>query len=124
MRYLLDTNAFLFVITGSPRLSKKAQSIVQDGENEIVVSAVSFWEIALKHAVGKLLLNGVTPEELPGVAEKLEFSMIGIEPDDAGSFNRLPAGGIHKDPFDRMLIWQALRRKLPIISCDRNFKEY
>jgi PIN domain nuclease of toxin-antitoxin system len=123
MRYLLDTNAFLFTLVGSPRLSIKARSIIHDGENEIMVSSVTFWEISLKSGIGKLVLEGVTADELPAIAEKLGFTMIAIEPGEASSFYHLPRA-THKDPFDRMLIWQALQRNIPLISCDRRFEMY
>lgn len=124
MTYLLDTHTFLFAITDSPNLSNHARSIILNGENEILISAVTFWEIALKHSIGKLEIEGVSVEELPDVAERLGFTAIAVEPREACTFFRLPLTEHHKDPFDRMLVWQALQRNMPLISRDQRLSCY
>ena len=82
-----------------------------------------FWEISLKYNLGKLELVNSVPEDLPDMAERSGFAILNIDVQDAASFHRLPKD-IHKDPFDRLLIWQAIRNNLTIISKDVRFKEY
>jgi PIN domain nuclease of toxin-antitoxin system len=123
MSYLLDTHTFIYSAFDSPELGKKTRKMLLDGGNEISVSVVTFWEISLKYALGKLRLNNVVPDDLPGICEEMSFSILEFSATDAATFYRLPKLS-HKDPFDRMLIWQAIRRNLTLISKDASFKEY
>ena len=84
---------------------------------------MTFWEISLKAGIGKLTLTDCLPDELPGIADRLGYLPLLLESDEASSFYRLPRAA-HKDPFDRMLIWQAIQRKLILISKDSAFDEY
>lgn len=89
----------------------------------MAVSVVAFWEISLKFALGKLELSGVEPDELPSFADQMGLSILPISQSKAASFHKLPRL-LHKDPFDRFIIWQAIQRKMTLISKDREFKEY
>jgi PIN domain nuclease of toxin-antitoxin system len=123
MNVLLDTHGFLWALFSPQKLSKSARREITSQKNDVAVSVVTFWEISLKYALGKLELTGVEPEELPGFAEQMNFETLPITAAEASSFHRLPRLS-HKDPFDRIIIWQAIRRNMPLISRDRDFKPY
>jgi PIN domain nuclease of toxin-antitoxin system len=123
MRYLLDTHSLLWSLLDPQKLSKKARSAVLDSENTVAVSAVTFWEISLKFALGKLELTELLPEDLPAVAQETGLDIIPLDASEAASFHRLPKLA-HKDPFDRLIVWQAIQRKLMLISADREFQNY
>lgn len=123
MNYLLDTHAFLWATSKSKELSGKASEIVRNPKNEIYVSAVTFWEIAIKTRIRKLDLDGLTPEELIPLAEEMEFQLIGLSPEESATYGNLKEPD-HRDPFDRMLIWQAISRNMTMISRDSEFKKF
>jgi PIN domain nuclease of toxin-antitoxin system len=122
MNYILDTHCFLWSAFRPEKLSRRVESIILDIDNEIFVSAVSFWEISLKYAIGKLELEGVEPPDLVEVAEKMGFEVMGLDAVDAASFCRLPLQE-HRDPFDRILIWQAINSGKTLVSKEK-FLEY
>jgi PIN domain nuclease of toxin-antitoxin system len=121
--YLLDTHTFLWSVFTPEKLGKAARVVLSDSANTVYVSSVTFWEIALKASVGKLILTDCTPEDLPGVADRLGYLRMALESEEAAAFHRLPKHA-HKDPFDRMLIWQAIQRRLILLSKDGVFPEY
>ena len=126
MNYLLDTHTFLWSLAKSKNLSVVAGKAIKNPGNEIYVSAVVLWEIAIKNRIGKLDLGGIEPEELLSYAEKMEFQLLGLSPEEASTYGNLKEP-THKDPFDRMLIWQAIQRKMILISKDHElnkFEEY
>ena len=122
MRALLDTHAFLWWIVDSTRLSRVAYQAIASEANEIVVSAASAWEIATKHRIGKLPEGGVVASDVAGYIAGQGFDALPISVADAQRAGGLP--GIHRDPFDRMIIAQALRRDLSIVSIDAKFDRY
>jgi PIN domain nuclease of toxin-antitoxin system len=124
MKYLLDTHVILWLAYEDDKLSSPIREILLKQENEIYISAVSFWEISLKYQSGKLNLNEHNPEILKaGFEQFYDFKELPLEMEDTVSFFKLNSP-IHKDPFDRILIWQALRRNLALISDDDNIKRY
>lgn len=123
MIYLLDTHTFLWSLFSHSNISPEATGIILNSKNEIYVSVVTFWEISLKYNLGKLELNNIKPEDLPDMADQSGFSVYGLDVNDVSTFYKLPKD-FHKDPFDRLLIWQALRNQFTIISKDIRFKEY
>jgi PIN domain nuclease of toxin-antitoxin system len=123
MTYLLDTHSFLWSAFTPKKLSKRARTTIMDPGNDILVSAVSFWELSLKYELGKLTLTGTSPDQLPEVANTMGFGLISLDVGEASSFHRLPRD-THKDPFDRMLVWQAISRRVPIITKDPDLKTY
>ena len=123
MNVLLDTHSFLWSAFEPGRLSPTARKTITDPENAVYVSAISFWEISLKMALGKLMLDKITPEQLPDTAAQMGHELLPLAPDEAASFHRLPCRG-HKDPFDRMLVWQAIRRQMTLISADSALADY
>lgn len=117
MKYLIDTHIFLWSLFSPSKISKHAAHTIRKSENSIFVSTVTFWEISLKYSLQKLELKGITPDELPRFANQMNFETLNLVADDAASFHHLPRTP-HRDPFDRMLIWQAIREKMILISKD------
>ena len=124
MGYLIDTHILLWAIMDSYKLSKKAQQVLEDERNTIFVSPISFWEIAIKHQNKKLDLGKVNILHIPHIAEQLDFSLLNPEPYDYLTIGQIPQKENHHDPFDRMLIQQALRNNLVLIIKDEKFHQY
>ena len=122
MRMLLDTHAFLWWLAGNLRLSETARRAIEDDADTIFVSAASAWEITTKHRIGKLAQARAVALDVAGSIAGQGFEELAITVDDAARAGRLP--GPHRDPFDRMLIAQALARNLAIVSVDQVFDGY
>lgn len=122
VRALLDTHAFLWWMTDSQRLSGTARRLIADHANDIVVSAASAWEIATKFRIGKLPNGEAVALDVDGHIAGQGFEGLPISVGDAERAGRLP--GPHRDPFDRMIIAQALARGLGVISIDAAFDPY
>lgn len=123
MNFLLDTHTFIWVIFEPEKLSGKTKSLLLDRESVPYISLISFWEISLKFSLGKMDLQGILPDELPKVAKKDGFEILDLTTDIVASFYKLPKME-NKDPFDRMIIWQAIQKDLSLISKDTTFKIY
>ena len=106
------------------KLSKMAKQVIENKKNEILVSSVNLWEISLKASIGKLEFEDLEIESIPGYIEKMRIGIIELNAKEAIEFGRLPFHGNHKDPFDRILIWQAISRKMHLISKDERMKDY
>lgn len=124
MNYLLDTHTFIWAITEKKQLSAPVRRTLEDNSNHIFVSAISFWEISLKYALGKLTISGFTPEELPALATASGFDLLPLSPADSCTYHLLPTHPHHKDPFDKMLIQQAINQRLTLISKDKHMAQY
>jgi PIN domain nuclease of toxin-antitoxin system len=122
MRFLLDTHTLLWCFNDDRSLSKRARTLIEDGANEIFVSAASAWEIAIKVRLGKLPTGEQLIADLDRYLARLGFEGLPISISHAVRAGTL--AGAHRDPFDRMLISQAQSENLPIISNDRIFDEY
>ena len=122
MRFLLDTHAFLWWISDSRRLSALAYGAVADEENDIAVSAASAWEIATKHRLGRLPSADALAYDIGVYIARQGFDEMSITVDDASRAGALPQ--YHRDPFDRMLIAQALSRNIVLISNESLFDHY
>jgi PIN domain nuclease of toxin-antitoxin system len=122
MRLLLDTCVFLWLILDDKELTDRVREIFVDPDNEVFLSVVSAWEIAVKYAIGRLDL----PEE-PRLYIPEQRERHGIQPlslDEPSSLQVSDLPGIHSDPFDRMLISQSLIHGLTILSPDELIKKY
>ena len=122
MRLLLDTHTLLWAFNGSSSLSTRARRLLEDGANEILVSAVSAWEIATKVRLGKLVTGEDLISDFSFYLAQLGVDSLPISIEHALRAGRLP--GEHRDAFDRMLIAQAQAEDIPILSNDRIFDEY
>ena len=123
MNYLLDTHAFLWAAFSPNKLSAKARNEIRSAENQVCISIVSFWEISLKYTLGKIELNNCTPADMPDIATQMGLEIIQLSAQETASFYQLPKVA-HKDPFDRMIIWQAIQQQRILVSKDANFPEY
>ncbi|MBC2705974.1 type II toxin-antitoxin system VapC family toxin [Desulfobacula sp.] len=123
MNLLLDTHVFLWSLFTPDKLSETVIHEIKSPNNDVAVSVVTFWEISLKYALGKLELTGVKPEDLPDFADQMSLEILPITAAEASTFYKLPRL-THKDPFDRIIIWQAIQRKMILVTKDRGFKEY
>jgi PIN domain nuclease of toxin-antitoxin system len=116
MRILLDTHVFLWYITGDPRLSQDVQSLIRATSNEVFMSVVSLWEIIVKHQLGKLPLPSPPAEYIPTQRQRHMIQSLLLDEASVSQLAKLPA--LHRDPFDRMLICQALSHDLVIATAD------
>ena len=124
MIYLMDSCVLLWLAMEGDRISAKARAVITNPHIDVYASTVSFWELSLKHVLGKLDLKD---REIKDFLELLYESGLGIiclNEQESSSLHRLPAVEGHKDPFDRMLIWQAINRGMTLISNDKAFEHY
>ena len=122
MRVLLDTSTFLWWITDSDRLSDRVREVIGAGANEVWFSAVSSWEIVIKAGLGRVTLPGEPEQFLPKQLTANAFQVLPIHLRHTFRVATLPP--IHRDPFDRLLIAQALTENLTILSSDTRLKGY
>jgi PIN domain nuclease of toxin-antitoxin system len=123
MKYLLDTHIIIWTFFETSKLSENIKSILSNTDNDIYVSSINFWEISIKINTGKISLAETNPEELPKICLEAGFNLIDLNSKEASTFYNLTAT-YHKDPFDRMLIWQAISNRYTLISDDDNIKNY
>lgn len=116
MRALLDTHAFFWFVEDHPSLSPLGREIIADADNELLISPASYWEIAIKVSLGKWILNRPYEELLEIAIVQYGFQIIPILPIHTERLLTLPFH--HRDPFDRMLVAQAIVEQIPIISSD------
>lgn len=116
MRLLLDTHVLLWSALEPERLTSTARAALEDGENEVFVSAVSAWEIAIKQSLGKLELARPAEQWLPKVLRTSGFEPLDVTLASALRVRALPWH--HRDPFDRLLIAQALEENLTLVTSD------
>ncbi|MBQ36525.1 MAG: PIN domain nuclease [Gemmatimonadaceae bacterium] len=122
MKLLIDTHVFLWAVHGDPRLSKPAREAYLNRRNDLYVSAASFWEIGIKVSLGKLELASGWLETLRHEMEASGLRLLPVEPEHCASLASLPFH--HRDPFDRLLVTQALKEGMSIITADRKLAEY
>lgn len=124
MKYLLDTHSLIWSILDIEKLSSDVRNIIENPQNEIFVSGISFWEIAIKAQLGKFSFENINILLIPGIAKDYGFTIISPDSYDFMTYGELPQVEGHRDPFDRMLIHTAIRNDLIIISKDQWFKNY
>ena len=124
MKLLLDTCSLLWALQTPEKLGGKARRALQSQENSIYVSPVSFWEISLKFALGKLRIEGASPEDIPEFVAREGWQLLDFQASTVASFHCLPIVPGHKDPFDRLLIWTAIKERLTFVSNDGALSEY
>ena len=122
MKLLLDTVTVLWAELDDPRLSPEVRDAIQDTNNRVWVSAVSAWEVAIKHGLGKLALPEPPARWFPAARARLSAEPLPLDEGAALLADRLPA--IHRDPFDRALVCQALRHDLVIATPDGAIARY
>ena len=121
MDYLLDTHTLLWFLEGSSDLSPTSRKIIEDKNSVVLVSLVSIWEITIKQNLGKLVLN-IDLGELKNKLNENDFQFLPIDFEHIVGLSALPLN--HRDPFDRLLISQAITENLVLISKDAIFSSY
>lgn len=140
MNYLLDTHILIWSIVYPDKLSPKVKKIIRNKENTFWVSAITFWEIALKYAIGKLDLEGTTPNQLHEYSSDAGFVILDLTSETAASFYKLTFAkqrkapltilknkqsfSTNKDPFDLMLAWQAISKDFVLVTKDSDLTSY
>jgi len=122
LRLLLDTHSFLWFINGSPQISRNARTLIEDASNQPLLSAASLWEMAIKLSLGKLSLAQPFEVLIPQQMRLNGIKLLGIEIEHTAAVSKLPFH--HRDPFDRLLIAQAMVEQIPIVSADTAFDTY
>lgn len=122
MRVILDTHAFLWWIADDPQLSTKARDIIANADNEVFLSAASGWEIAIKARLGRLVLPDRPDRFIPDQLARNRIESLPVEMSHALRVGNLPE--IHRDPFDRIIIAQAMIEKMSILTKDKEIPKY
>ncbi len=122
MTVLLDTCEFLWLVSGDARLPKFVADAVQNPANEVFLSVVSYWEICVKHSLGKLPLPDSPERYVPLQRHKHRIASLSLEEAAVAKLVSLPLH--HRDPFDRMLICQSLAHYLHFASSDPSIQQY
>jgi len=124
MRYLIDSHIGIWMVTQPMLIKKSMKDLLLNPANEILISTLSFWEISLKYSIGKLHLHGASPEMFKQELEaSCIVSILDLKLEDTLSFYKLEAFH-HRDPFDRMMVWQAIRNNLTFITDDVQIHKY
>jgi PIN domain nuclease of toxin-antitoxin system len=123
MTCLLDTHYMLWAVADTKKLSPRIRAAIVNPDNQIVISSVSFWEVSLKSSLGKLSITGFSPADLPEACRQMGFELKTLSSEDASTYHLLSPMH-HRDPFDRMLIWQAMRNDYTFVSADKLAKKY
>jgi len=122
MRIILDTHSLLWFIMGDGRLSNNARTIIEDLDNRILVSVGSLWEIAVKVNIGKLRFLQTYQDFFPSELQKNDIEVLPIRHADLAILATLPLH--HRDPFDRLIIAQAMSENISIATKDDAFRNY
>ena len=122
MRLLLDTCTFLWIVGGSPDLSPRAREAFSDPASEVFLSAASAWEIAVKHRLGRLPLPQPPGEFVPAQRAAHGIEPLPVDEESALHVAKLP--DLHRDPFDRLLVAQALVGGLVVLTPDDPVRQY
>ena len=122
MNYLVDTHVLLWSFLETDKLSKEIKSILLNDTNEIYYSPISLWEISVKYGLKKLFLNGGTPDDFFAELNNSFYHCKTINTVDLITNYKLP--NHHKDPFDRFLIWEAIKNDFVLISVDESMELY
>jgi len=122
LRLLLDTHVFMWAITGDPRLSADASRTFTNPNNEVLLSVASVWEIVVKAAAGKLPFPRPVSSNLRAELKKTSTAVLPMLLQHALQVEKLPLH--HRDPFDRIILAQAIEEKIPVVSNDQKFRLY
>ncbi len=122
MKLLLDTHVFLWYISKNKRLSPEAEQAIRQPENQVYLSPVSLWECLVKHRLGKLTLPQAPEEYL--TLQRQRHGIDSLPVDEASVRHLVKLPDLHRDPFDRMLICQAIEHSLSLVTSDRTITQY
>jgi PIN domain nuclease of toxin-antitoxin system len=122
LRLLLDAHAFLWWVQEDDRLPRSTSRLIADPSSQVSISAVTVWELVIKERLGRLRLDGPAVELFPFAIERDGFAVLPVEMRHALGIASLPL--IHGDPFDRMLVAQAIEDSLTLVTGDRTLQAY
>lgn len=122
MKLLLDTHAFLWFVTDSPKLTPMSKKLIEDETNQRLISIASIWEMAIKHSIDKLRFQPSFDEFIEEQIFVNKLIIINVNLNHIKTVASLPL--YHRDPFDRLIIAQSIVEQLPIISADKIFDSY
>ena len=122
VRALLDTHAYLWFLAGDERLSLRGRRLIGDPDADLIFSVASLWEIAIKHSIGKLPLTRPFADLFPARLERDDVRLLPVEPAHLARLVELPHH--HRDPFDRLIVAQALVEGVPVLTRDAAFPAY
>jgi PIN domain nuclease of toxin-antitoxin system len=122
MNLLLDTHVFLWFISGDKKLPSAWRDMICDAHNQVFLSAASVWESIIKHQLGKLPLPAPPESYIPAHRIRHDIASVAIEEADVAQIAQLPP--LHRDPFDRIIVAQAQRRGMSLMSVDEAVKAY
>ena len=122
MNFLLDTHIFLWFVAGDAKLSQTARELIEDPANQPLLSVASLWETAIKISLGKLNLGQPFETFIPQQMALNGIDLLAIELDHTTIVSKLPFH--HRDPFDRLLVAQAMTEGIPLVSADEAFDAY
>jgi PIN domain nuclease of toxin-antitoxin system len=124
VKLLLDTHSVLWYAASDPKLSKTASALILDPANDVFISPASYWEIAVKVSIGKLLLHQPYEDLIDLCLNRYGFIILPIEPRHTARVAILPFPPNHRDPFDRLIVAQGLVDNLGIVSADSRLDAY
>ena len=122
MRLLADTHAVYWYAAADPQLSSTARTRIEDPANEILLSPASYWEMAIKVSLGKWVLHRPYEEFIDVCLNQYGFVILPVEPKHTAALTTLPFH--HRDPFDRLIVAQAIVEAIPVISADTQLDAY
>jgi len=121
-KFLVDTHILLWIFTDPQKLSPTIRAVLNDSDAEVYYSPISLWEISIKYGLGKLSISGISPEEF---FVELDKSFLHCKPlDNESLITSYQLPHLHKDPFDRMLFWEAIRDGFTLLSVDAESEAY
>lgn len=124
MIYLLDTHYVLWSLFKPDEIAEPVRQILENDTDTKLISGINLWEISLKYSLGKLELGGTEPSEILDRLLESGFGVAELESRLLATYHRLPHKNDHRDPFDRLLIWQAITQDYTLITHDRAIDQY
>ena len=124
MRLLLDTQILIWFQLNDAQLPARLRTLIEDPDNEIVVSHLSFMEITIKQVINRLPTFDVLTQELADTATNDGFLILPTSFAHIAAYRRVPFYADHRDPFDRLILATALAEEMPLVSADGNFSRY
>jgi len=122
MRLLLDTHVFLWYITADPKLPESFQGAIQNASNDVFLISISVWEAVIKHGLGKFSLPALPSTYLP--QQRTDHGIAALPVDEGAMAHLAELPPIHRDPFNRLLIAQAMQHELTLMTVDQLFSAY
>jgi PIN domain nuclease of toxin-antitoxin system len=124
VKLLLDTHVLIWYTTNDPQLSRTAEHVIRDPMNEVFISPASYWEIAIKISIGKITLQQPYQDFVDVCVNRYGFAILPVEPRHTARVAMLPFPPGHKDPFDRLIVAQALVEGMSLVSADPKLDSY